>query len=176
MQLFDSLSLSKPDVASEVPAGLLLRAAVRGTVRRGLATELEIRTEEEKRNILVELNGRRELGLSPPNGGAGYKARPLNGVWATAPFGHAGAVPNLYQWLLPEEQRVKSFYIGSREFDPKHVGFNTNKVEGAFLFRVELDDGSPIPGNSNRGHSGPGFTDFSDDERWQLIEYLKTLK
>src|SRR5260370_444906 len=30
-----------------------------------------------------------------------YKARPLNGIWATAPYLHNGSVPNLYQMLLP---------------------------------------------------------------------------
>jgi len=31
-----------------------------------------------------------------------YKARPLNGIWATAPYLHNGSVPTLYDLLLPK--------------------------------------------------------------------------
>ena len=49
---------------------------------------------------------------------AGYKPRPLDGVWATPPFLHNGSVPTLYQMLLPPEQRDEKFFVGRREFDP----------------------------------------------------------
>jgi mono/diheme cytochrome c family protein len=98
-----------------------------------------------------------------------YKARPLNGIWATAPYLHNGSVPNLYQLLLPSEQRSKTFPVGSREIDPKNIGFRSD--EGPFTFDTSL------PGNSNRGHEGPTYaTDrLTDEQRWQLVEYLKTL-
>src|SRR5690606_18198960 len=51
-----------------------------------------------------------------------YKTQPLAGVWATAPYLHNGSVPNLYELLLPPEQRSVKFWVGNREFDPKHVG------------------------------------------------------
>jgi RoxA-like, cytochrome c-like len=35
--------------------------------------------------------------------GRGYKARPLNGIWATAPYLHNGSVPTLYDLLLPAD-------------------------------------------------------------------------
>ena len=66
-------------------------------------------------------DGFRELGPEPaviPR--LAYKARPLNGIWATAPFLHNGSVANLYELLLPADQRMKSFYLGSIEFDPKN--------------------------------------------------------
>ncbi len=96
-----------------------------------------------------------------------YGARPLNGVWATAPFLNNGSVPNLYQLLTPADQRVKNFYIRSREFDPVNVGYDTSEQPGAFLYEATL------PGNLNTGHEFG--TDLSDEERWELIEYLKTL-
>ena len=34
-----------------------------------------------------------------------YKARPLNGIWATAPYLHDGSVPSLWQVLQPSEAR-----------------------------------------------------------------------
>lgn len=106
-----------------------------------------------------------------------YKARPLNGIWATAPFLHNGSVPNLYELLLPTEKRSKSFTVGRREFDPKHVGFKTD-VPNAPRFQV-LDNGKPIPGNSNAGHEyfkGPKQkVPFTDAECWDLVEYMKSL-
>ena len=97
----------------------------------------------------------------------GYKSGPLAGIWATAPYLHNGSVPSLYQLLLPSKDRVKVFHVGSREFDPKNVGFEAGPTPGAFEFRVD------IPGNSNSGHEYG--TDLSDDDRRALVEYLKTL-
>ncbi|MFW5451740.1 MAG: di-heme-cytochrome C peroxidase [Methylophagaceae bacterium] len=106
-----------------------------------------------------------------------YKARPLNGIWTSAPFLHNGSVPNMYQLLLPAGQRVKQFSIGSLEFDPKTIGFESSVMCGAnndnFLFDTTLE------GNSNSGHEyGTGYYGkpaLTDAERWALVEYLKTL-
>jgi hypothetical protein len=102
-----------------------------------------------------------------------YKARPLNGAWSSAPFLHNGSVPNLYQLLLPAKQREKHFFLGSSEYDPVNVGYQNNKVENSFLF--DTTD----TGNSNSGHEyGTGYYDkpaLTEQERWALIEYLKTL-
>ena len=56
-----------------------------------------------------------------------YRARPLDGIWATAPYLHNGSVPNLYQLLLPAVQRVTTFKVGSDQFDPVYVGFVTDQ-------------------------------------------------
>ncbi len=94
-----------------------------------------------------------------------YKARPLNGIWATAPYLHNGSVPNLNELLKPPGERVHPFRVGSREFDPVNVGFRID--QGDFEFDTTL------PGNSNAGHD---YTrTFSDVERKQLIEYMKSL-
>jgi mono/diheme cytochrome c family protein len=110
-----------------------------------------------------------------------YRARPLGGMWATPPFLHNGSVPTLYDLLLPADQRPKSFYTGKREFDPKRVGYDSAEFQGGFLYRVD-QAGDAHPGNSNAGHefrngSGKGVIgrQLTDDERWSLIEYLKTL-
>lgn len=101
-----------------------------------------------------------------------YKARPLNGIWATAPYLHNGSVPNLYQLLKPSAERMAEFHVGSREFDPVNVGFVTAIGPGRFRFRTTDDRGNPIPGNSNTGHEYG--TALDEEQRWQLIEYLKT--
>ncbi len=127
-----------------------------------------------------------------PNPGKGlhYRARPLNGVWATAPYLHNGSVPSLYWMLRPAAERPRQFCMGFRDFDPQQVGFRVEAGEvascrnGETLFSATTSDGTPIHGNSNLGHSLEGTGDhkpgvigrlLSDDERYDLIEYLKTL-
>jgi hypothetical protein len=104
-----------------------------------------------------------------------YKARPLNGIWATAPYLHNGSVPNLDELLQPAAQRSRSFSVGVRTFDPVRVGFLTD-VPGFPKFTVNDVNGNPIVGNSNAGHEGEEYgTNLSAEERRQLLEYLKTL-
>ena len=104
-----------------------------------------------------------------------YKARPLNGIWATAPYLHNGSVPNLDELFQPSAQRSKSFSIGVRTFDPVRVGYLTD-VAGFPKFNVNDSNGNPITGNSNAGHEGDQYgTSLSSDQRRQLIEYLKSL-
>jgi hypothetical protein len=104
-----------------------------------------------------------------------YKGRPLQGIWATAPYLHNGSVPTLYDLLLPPDQRPKSFYIGTRQFDDVKVGFVTTKNAAGndTTFDVLDPAGNPIPGNSNAGHDYGNGT-MSDDDRYALIEYMKT--
>ena len=103
-----------------------------------------------------------------------YKARPLNGIWATGPYLHNGSVPNLAELLKPEKQRPSKFFVGTRYFDPKNVGFTTLQTPGAFEYDTSK------PGNRNTGHGpyrarGGEPHVFTDAERWALVEYLKTL-
>jgi hypothetical protein len=97
-----------------------------------------------------------------------YKARPLNGIWATAPYLHNGSVPNLWQLLQSVTKRDKVFYVGSYEFDPKHIGFLSTSEANGFRFDTQL------LGNSNAGHEY-GVDEITDEQKWELIEYLKTL-
>lgn len=105
----------------------------------------------------------------------GYKARPLNGIWATAPYLHNGSIPNLYEILLAPEKRSKTFHVGSRKFDPKNVGFVTEPGGGnSFRFDALNSDGSIRWGNFNGGHDY-GNADLSEEDRWALVEYMKSL-
>jgi mono/diheme cytochrome c family protein len=96
-----------------------------------------------------------------------YKARPLNGIWATAPYLHNGSVPTLADLLTPEAERPAVFYVGSREFDPVKVGLVYTPSPGAFLYNT-----SP-QGNWNNGHRFG--TSLSADQKKDLLEFLKTL-
>jgi hypothetical protein len=107
-------------------------------------------------------------------GAKAYKARPLNGMWATAPYLHNGSVPTLYDLLLPPRKRPKAFYVGSTEFDPEKVGFVTKRsAENSFHFETQDASSDLIDGNSNAGHTYG--TELSDPDRRALVEYLKTL-
>jgi cytochrome c peroxidase len=99
--------------------------------------------------------------------GLAYKARPLDGIWATAPYLHNGSVPTLRALLLPEAERPATFYVGSREFDPVNVGFDASQAPGRFRFDTALE------GNTNTGHIYG--TKLTAEERDALLEYLKSL-
>lgn len=96
-----------------------------------------------------------------------YLARPLRGVWATAPYLHNGSVPTLWHLLHPA-QRPAQFIVGNREYDPKYIGYQTTGTGWTF--------DTSQPGNSNIGHAGDKYgTNLSEDQKDQLLEYLKTI-
>lgn len=104
--------------------------------------------------------------------GAKYKGRPLDGIWATAPYLHNGSVPNLDALMRPVAKRPNTFSVGTRAFDTVLVGFKTD-VAGFPKFSTVDASGNEIDGNRNGGHEfGTGL---SDAERHDLVEYLKTL-
>jgi hypothetical protein len=119
-----------------------------------------------------ELNGYRDNGIQAP---LAYKARPLNGIWATPPYLHNGSVPNLYALLSPVNERPAKFYLGHREYDPVNVGYRTDRLDGGF----ELD--TRIRGNYNTGHEFNNGKDgvigrlLTPQERRALVEFLKTM-
>ena len=131
----------------------------------------DLKLSPEQKN---EWNGYRDNELLAP---LAYKARPHNGIWATPPYLHNGSVPNLFALLSPVSERPKVFYLGNKQYDPVKLGLNTDPLEGATEFRTDL------PGNSNAGHEfndgakGNGVIGrkLSEEERMQIIEYLKTL-
>ncbi len=111
------------------------------------------RNKETKRHVNFEVVNKGYL--------YAYKARPLNGIWATAPFLHNGSIPNLYELFLPSSCdggkipgktcRSQIFTVGNRELDTKHVGFvqehgPQKRDAGLFIFDTLRT------GNSNKGH------------------------
>ncbi len=57
-------------------------------------------------------------GYQPPPDFAAYRARPLPGIWATAPFLHNGSVRTLAELMTPAAERETEFTVGSTAFDP----------------------------------------------------------
>jgi len=108
-----------------------------------------------------------------------YKARPLTGIWATAPYLHNGSVASLAQLLTLEEDRDPTFCVGNREFDPQNVGF-VSEMDGNGMckddqYKSTLLDTSGF-GASNSGHSSDRQgVKLRPEDKEALIEFLKTL-
>jgi len=122
----------------------------------------------------AKMNGYRDNFIQAP---LGYKARPLDGIWAAPPYLHNGSVPTLYALLSPVSERPKTVFLGGREFDPVDVGYRNEAIPEGFALNTKLR------GNFNAGHeftddmSRPGRLDrqLAPEERRALVEYLKTL-
>jgi hypothetical protein len=190
-----------PAVSAELPYSIALMMVV-DVVSRKWMRERPM-SEDDQRALWGPRkncpNDEKEYHQKKPQDNAGtpqqdekprYRARPLNGVWATAPYLHNGSVPSLYWMLTPASQRPRQFCMGLRDFDPRQIGFPVDSGEtqrcrtGETRFSTTNGDGVPIPGNSNLGHSFEGTGEhkagiigrmLTEEERYDLIEYLKTL-
>ncbi len=151
-----------------------IAAAILGHAVRGTLAHDRVGTGAVIKNTI--LSGFRTVSAKDRPKTASYKARPLNGIWATAPYLHNGSVPTLMQLLKPST-REEVFYVGSREFDPKEVGFKyKDKDYGPddpkFLFDTLRK------GNHNTGHTY--YRDYFEKPENKkkfdaLMEYLKSL-
>ena len=108
----------------------------------------------------------------------GYVAPPLDGIWATAPYLHNGAVPTL-EALLNSNARPKcwTWSYDSRDYDQDTLGWIFQESECHETIesadeRTRVYD-TQQPGYGNQGHTY-GDT-LSDEDRTALLEYLKTL-
>lgn len=187
-------------IQQQAPAVVLLTAATRNVVttpdrdkwliRRWFERSLDFAYtffDNEVRPSLKQGDYTPDTTTAPFASIMAYKARPLNGIWATAPYLHNGSVPTLYDLLLPKRQpgdpaegeyRPDEFTVGSREFDPEKVGFKSAGYDG-FLFRTH------IWGNHNSGHEyasgrspqpdGSVLPALDKEQRLDLVEYLKSL-
>ena len=105
-----------------------------------------------------------------------YKARTLEGAWASAPYLHNGSVRNIYDLLGPVEQRSTQFWVGLSDYDPVLLGVGLKTNENGFMMDTSQ------AGNSNTGHefrngSGPGVIgrELTDHEKMAIIEYMKVI-
>jgi hypothetical protein len=158
-----------------VGAGQFLGKIIENVVQQDFI-DRQIKPQEQ----MIYFGGRLDSTGKPLSGWTGkpsYKAGPLAGIWATAPFLHNGSVPTLYDLLSPEADRPERFWVGSTTFDPVKVGFlsgadDFTEEERARLF--QYDTGRP--GNANSGHTYPAAVELGHADKLALIEYLKTLK
>ena len=188
---YQTVGVGKVIVREDAPVAQILSAAVKGVIGTSDADKWWPRRMVEYVYALVvtffdnPIKASVKAGNYDPDTAAepyksllSYRARSHNGIWATAPYLHNGSVPSLYDFLLPvkrkgdvdggrcEKYRPETFMVGAREFDPVKVGFRSDG-EG-----FEFD--TSISGNRNTGHEY-GNCDMTDEDRWDLIEYLKSL-
>ena len=112
----------------------------------------------------------------------GYLAPPLSGIWASAPYFHNGAVPDLLGVLDSSARpaRWRRTGDGPAEYDRERVGWRfevpasptpSDRPPATVEARRIHETGQP--GLSNRGHTmGDGL---GPDERRALLAYLVTL-
>jgi hypothetical protein len=126
---------------------------------------------DEPEPVAEDRAARRQRCLTEDSEALAYKGRPLMGVWTTAPYVHNGTVPTLFDLLLPPERRPSSFAVGTREFDPVHVGFVVDQAvpDNSFTFRTVDAAGRAVDGNANSGHDY-GNAALNDEQRWALVE------
>lgn len=171
----------------KVPFALALGAAVQQTINTWFA-----------QNYLSDEQQEMYRGDRPNclQAGAGYRARPLNGVWATAPFLHNGSVPTIMDLLSPVAERPTLVQLGNTQFDAQNIGILQDTDLDMEAGVAYADNGlfildTAIPGNHNSGHEFSDAYDpskgwdqqpkgvigpaLSRDERLAIMEYLKTL-
>jgi hypothetical protein len=100
----------------------------------------------------------------------GYRIPPLDGIWATAPYLHNGAVPSMRALLTAPDQRPRTYHRGYDLYDPKDLGFVSTGPEaeknGALFDTAGL-------GNGNQGHDYG--TSLDEESKVALLEFLKKL-
>ncbi len=114
----------------------------------------------------------------------GYQAPPLDGIWATAPYLHNGTVPTLHA-ILDSSSRPRRFTrppsTGFENYDTTRVGWKHREVSAAELAataRRSAFEAGFLVDTSRYGMNNDGHTfgdELTEDERMDLIEYLKTL-
>jgi hypothetical protein len=131
----------------------------------------------------VPLQGKATLSMRDPKDCEGFNALPLGGIWAQAPYLHAGSVPTLYHLLIPEER--PDVFIKSRlDYDSKNVGFEWRVEKKSRKREGYRFDTTAFPTISKRGHDKDIYENgtlyklnWSDNRggAWAIIEYMKTL-
>ncbi len=109
----------------------------------------------------------------------GYQAPPLDGIWATAPYLHNGSVPTIYN-LLKSSTRPTRFKrppsTDFRYYDIERVGWTFETVQSSRSLNEAERRFTFDSARFGLGNGGHRFGDkLTEDERMDVIEYLKTL-
>lgn len=116
----------------------------------------------------------------------GYVPPPLVGIWARYPYLHNNSVPNLCSLFTRASDRPKKYWSGEAldreiDFDSECVGYPLGKkTPSAWKSQREHLYDTRLPGMSNAGHDEgiflrAGVEMYSDEEKLEMIEFLKTL-
>ncbi len=116
----------------------------------------------------------------------GYVPPPLEGIWARWPYFHNNSIPNLCALLTKSADRPKTFTTGAAinkktDFDLNCVGYPLGeKAPTAWSKNPDYLYDTKKQGLTNTGHDigiiiKDGKEIFTDEEKKDLIEFLKTL-
>lgn len=116
----------------------------------------------------------------------GYVPPPLVGIWARWPYFHNNSAPTLYDVITPDYKRPKNYIAvpaedKDKDFDSKRVGYpRKDLVRLPYKKDSDYFYNSKTKGLSNKGHTSMlldenGKEKFSDREKYEIIEFLKTL-
>ena len=108
----------------------------------------------------------------------GYIAPPLDGVWATAPYLHNGAVPSIAALLTPEARPDFWRHRSPRAYDRDVLGWEFDALPSGQAEELDPVLRRQIYDTRHRGYANQGHSfgaELSDAEKAALIEYLKTL-
>ena len=111
----------------------------------------------------------------------GYQAPPLDGIWATAPYLHNGSVPTLATLLKSSDRPARFYRPPSTDFvhyDQENVGWTFEIPANSSGLTAPADKSRSLFDSSRfgLGNGGHTFGDrLTDDDRRNLLEYLKTL-
>jgi hypothetical protein len=115
------------------------------------------------------------------DGTVGYQAPPLDGIWATAPYLHNGSVPTLALVLNSADRPGRFTRPPSTDFahyDRVNVGWKYEAVASPSSPSLPPHEARYIFDSARYGLGNGGHTfgdALSDEDRVDLIEYLKTL-
>lgn len=116
----------------------------------------------------------------------GYVPPPLEGIWSRYPYLHNNSIPSLCELLKVSDKRVQSYWAvkaldKDRDYDQDCVGYPAvEKISHQFKENPDYYYDTSKEGLSNKGHDQrilikDGVEIFSDEEKSELIEFLKTL-
>jgi cytochrome c553 len=161
-QVFDGIRTLDGKIST-----LLVLASVTGTLER-TAVAQKTTDAEAAEKLMHEYEFYRAPSASVEL--ANYRARPLNGIAFTFPYGHNGAWPTLRDVLAPPAMRTKKFVVRPGSFDPKNVGLDISPAKpGEKLFELDTTQVA----NSKEGHDYG--TDLGETDKSDLLEYVKSL-
>lgn len=160
------------DPKTAIPALTAVEQVTAGVLQAGIFNNIYLTIQsaiEGIKSLIEEDTNQRHVDFDTVNKSFlnAYKGRPLNGIWATAPYLHNGSVPTLYDLFLPTCKkgerglgenntcRPDAFTVGQRELNPIKVGLKTEN-----LLSYKAKSGEPelfifdtkLYGNHNYGH------------------------
>ena len=118
-------------------------------------------------------HGKKRVNTKP----TGYVAPPLDGIWASAPYFHNGAVPTLWG-VLNADQRPLIWKRSENGYNQQQVGLEVtqyqqlpDKLKDRWEQRQFFN--TQLPGKSAAGHRFPDA--LTTPQKQAVLEYLKTL-